>query len=571
MYKAITVVVLVALAPIAVAYSSTFSDVPGDHWAYEAIDYLQQGGLVEGYPDGTFNGGRPFTRYEMAMVVARIFTKIQDWQAMEGGAGAYPLTDGSVDMSEVYARLDRLSDEFRDELSDLGARMTAVEDEQYRLRGDVDDIKSLIKDSGLSGEARWRAGVFTGTGSQDRANEIGLESYITMTYLFTPDDNLDFKLTMTSSEIEGGAGTGFIPGANNESGSVSPGGTPPFRNFAQASSFVIDEAHFKYYWNNSPEVLGDRPTITGGRQYFSEGEFGLAGDNSYRSNMGLRFDTNFGANFKAHAAFYRMESITDFAPWDNADPLSFQSSALSAEGDDFLMLGLEYHSGEATTPGHDYKIALRVDSAMNGYGAEEYIGLSGNAEIPFFGNSFLNGIRGEWVFVTKNVSNFDPDVDLGLTPHSFIMELDVYNDGRSRFSLAAAQIAQLEGLPVLANVDNDPFSEWDFTINEAGDAFNLSRQGRNYFPSDFSGMGFRAEHRFGTSVHSTFTYYGGKRVDATQVGGNTADARPAMAALNLRFPFTDNSSLGFDFITAGEREGLEDPISLVRGEFKIHF
>ena len=544
MYKAITVAVLVALAPIAVAYSSTFSDVPGDHWAYEAIDYLQQGGLVEGYPDGTFKGARPFTRYEMAMVVARIFTKIQDWQAMEGGPGANPLADGSVEMSEVYARLDRLSDEFRDELSDLGARITSVEDEQYRLRGDVDDIKALIQDSGLSGEARWRMGGFTGTGSQDRANEIGLESYITMTYLFTPDDNLDFKLSMTSSEIEGGAGTGFIPGANNESGSVSPGGTPPFRNFAKGSSFVVDEAHFKYYWNSAPEVLGDYPIVTGGRQYFSEGEFGLAGDNGYRSNFGLRFDTSYGANFSAHAAFYRMESITDFAPWDNADPLAFQSSTLSAEGDDFLMLGLEYHSGEATTPGHDYKIALRIDGAMNGYGAEEYIGLSGNAEIPFFGNTFLNGIRGEWVAVTKNVSNFDPEADLGLTHHSFIVELDVYND---------------------------PFSEWDFTINEAGDAFNLSRQGPNYFPADFTGIGFRAEHRFGTSVDSTFTYYGGKRIDATQVGGNTADARPAVAALNLRFPFTDNSSLGFDFITAGEREGLEDPISLVRGEFKIHF
>jgi hypothetical protein len=41
--------------------------------------------------------------------------------------------------------------------------------------------------------------------------------------------------------------------------------------------------------------------------------------------------------------------------------------------------------------------------------------------------------------------------------------------------------------------------------------------------------------------------------------------------LNLRYPFTDNSSLGLDLISAGEREGLTDPITLVRGEYKLHF
>src|SRR5512138_3433394 len=125
--------VLAALGAVAAislalpARASTFSDVPEDHWAYEAIDYLQQAGLVEGYPDGTLRGDRAFTRYEMAMVIARVFTKIQDWQAMNGGDGMPPL-DESTNLDEIYARLDRLSDEFRDELADLGARVTAVED-----------------------------------------------------------------------------------------------------------------------------------------------------------------------------------------------------------------------------------------------------------------------------------------------------------------------------------------------------------------------------------------------------------------------------------------------------------
>jgi hypothetical protein len=75
----------------------------------------------------------------------------------------------------------------------------------------------------------------------------------------------------------------------------------------------------------------------------------------------------------------------------------------------------------------------------------------------------------------------------------------------------------------------------------------------------------QAEHAWGTSLYSTLTFYNGKRINAT------ADSRPGMVKLNLRYPFTNNSSLGLDFIAAGERNGLEDPIGLVRGEFKIHF
>jgi len=556
-------VVLAVLALTSVAAASTFSDVDLDHWAYDAIDYLQEAGLVEGYPDGTFQGDRAFTRYEMAMVIARVFTKIQDWQAMYND-GTLP-TSQNVDLSEVYARLDRLSEEFRDELSDLGARVTAVEDEQARVRGEVDDLKALIKDSGLSGVARWRAGGYFATGRDDIPNEIGFESYLQLTYMFQPETNLDFKFTLTAADLEGPAGSGFIPGANNETTTTWPG-NPPHGNSSQAASFVIDEANFKYYWCNAPQFLGDDPIVTGGRQYFSEGEFGLAGDNSYRSNFGLRFDTSYGRKMDAHLGYYRMESVARLAPFENPESLSFQSSGLTYEGDDFMLAGLEYHSGQGTITGHDYKTVVRLDGTLNGYGNEQYVDISGNVELPeWLGASLLRGLRGEWVYVLNNVSDFDPEADLGLTPYSFIFELDVYRNERSRLGLAFAQMGQIEALPVLANVDNDPFSEWDFTVNAANDAYNLSREGANYFPADFVGLGLRAEHALGSSLYSTLTYYDGTRIDAT------ANERPGLVRLNLRYPFTNNSSFGLDLIAAGERTGLEDAIGLLRGEFKIHF
>lgn len=55
-----------------------FSDVPSGHWSYDAVQMLEEKGLVEGYPDGLFKGDRPMTRYEMAMVVARVIAKLEE-------------------------------------------------------------------------------------------------------------------------------------------------------------------------------------------------------------------------------------------------------------------------------------------------------------------------------------------------------------------------------------------------------------------------------------------------------------------------------------------------------------
>jgi len=44
-----------------------FTDVPTDHWAYQALLNLAGVyGCVGGYPDGTFGGERSVTRYEFA-------------------------------------------------------------------------------------------------------------------------------------------------------------------------------------------------------------------------------------------------------------------------------------------------------------------------------------------------------------------------------------------------------------------------------------------------------------------------------------------------------------------------
>ena len=75
-YKKRTALLALAFAALsATAFAAdgadSFSDVPKDHWSYEALDYLAKNGVIEGYTDGTFQGNRTMSRYEMAAITAR--------------------------------------------------------------------------------------------------------------------------------------------------------------------------------------------------------------------------------------------------------------------------------------------------------------------------------------------------------------------------------------------------------------------------------------------------------------------------------------------------------------------
>jgi hypothetical protein len=108
--------VLAALAAmVGKAPATPFADVPANHWAYQAIASLAADGLVEGYSDGQFKGDRPLSRYEMAVLVARVIAKVQ-----ANGAGYA----SKVDLD----KLQKLIDALKDELDSLGVRVTNVED-----------------------------------------------------------------------------------------------------------------------------------------------------------------------------------------------------------------------------------------------------------------------------------------------------------------------------------------------------------------------------------------------------------------------------------------------------------
>lgn len=65
---ALTLILLISTNPPAQAAS--FTDVPKNHWAYEAIDQMSSRGLINGYPDGTYKLNQPVTRAQAAKIVA---------------------------------------------------------------------------------------------------------------------------------------------------------------------------------------------------------------------------------------------------------------------------------------------------------------------------------------------------------------------------------------------------------------------------------------------------------------------------------------------------------------------
>ncbi|WP_301107698.1 S-layer homology domain-containing protein [Sporosarcina sp.] len=65
---AVTFVAAAAYSPSASA--TAFTDVPEDHYAYEAITYMAANKIINGYPDNTYRLNQPVTRAQAAKMIA---------------------------------------------------------------------------------------------------------------------------------------------------------------------------------------------------------------------------------------------------------------------------------------------------------------------------------------------------------------------------------------------------------------------------------------------------------------------------------------------------------------------
>ena len=170
-------------APSTSAQAAPFLDTPTNHWAYEAVQNLAKKGIIIGYPDGTYGGKRPMTRYEFAVAIDRLLRTMADMTSQNPPPGTpAPATLTQDELNQVQALIDK----FRPELDTIQTNLQTAQDNIDALRADVLDAKALANKAQdtannsygvgsnrkfqISGyvQARFQSADGYGKGSQDR-------------------------------------------------------------------------------------------------------------------------------------------------------------------------------------------------------------------------------------------------------------------------------------------------------------------------------------------------------------------------------------------------------------------
>ncbi|HQE04600.1 MAG TPA: S-layer homology domain-containing protein, partial [Bacillota bacterium] len=128
-YMAVVVAIAMVLGLMLPVMAGPFADVPENHWAYEAVKQLAAYGLIEGFPDGTYKGQEPMTRYQMAIVIARLLSDL-DTEIIElkdeisSGINAERKAINSA-VEEAQNEAVRMSTEIAEELAQKAAMEAA--------------------------------------------------------------------------------------------------------------------------------------------------------------------------------------------------------------------------------------------------------------------------------------------------------------------------------------------------------------------------------------------------------------------------------------------------------------
>ena len=117
--------------------ANPFVDVPTDSWAYKSVVELADAGVIQGVDGEYFQGQRNITRYEAAEMVAKAMAHMDKATV------------------EQRALINKLADEYADELNNLGVRVSNLENK-------VGNIK-------FTGDARLRYRYINGVRDNDNS------------------------------------------------------------------------------------------------------------------------------------------------------------------------------------------------------------------------------------------------------------------------------------------------------------------------------------------------------------------------------------------------------------------
>jgi hypothetical protein len=136
-----------------------FPDLPDDHWARDAVASLAAKGLLEGYPDGTFKGDRSASRWETAMMVARLLARMEQEHA-------------TFATRAELQELRKLVEALRQELAALGVRVDNLEQGVSALDKRVTELERISFYGSLEARVSMQSYQNTGQSYSDPSDAV---------------------------------------------------------------------------------------------------------------------------------------------------------------------------------------------------------------------------------------------------------------------------------------------------------------------------------------------------------------------------------------------------------------
>lgn len=160
-------------------------DVSPTDWAYEALRSLvDRYGCIAGYPDRTYRGSQPLSRYEFAAGLNSCLNQIERLIASQGAIG-----------QEDLETIERLSQEFEAELAAIGGRVDELES-----RTAVLEDNQFSTTTKLAGEAIFGIASVFGGSNQELIAENGDDEIDTET-VFGYRTRLELESSFTGEDL----------------------------------------------------------------------------------------------------------------------------------------------------------------------------------------------------------------------------------------------------------------------------------------------------------------------------------------------------------------------------------
>jgi hypothetical protein len=137
------------VADTATAAGVPFPDVPQNSWAYDAIRQLAADGYLAGYPDGTFKGDRPMSRYEVSYLINKIVNAMKD-----------QIANGKTPPPDDVALINKLAASVSSDLKDLSGRVDAMKKEEAALKTEADVSRDNLRGMQIKMNIFQRPGTF---------------------------------------------------------------------------------------------------------------------------------------------------------------------------------------------------------------------------------------------------------------------------------------------------------------------------------------------------------------------------------------------------------------------------